>query len=98
MDRHTVIREFKSMVNEFAEGVDPRAVFKKLQTINLSRVELMIMDSAIKSMPLEHLNKTLLLSEKDYDIMLQNLTFKLVELYQTESKFTTIGTNSTGPR
>ena len=83
------------MVSEIADGQDSITVFRKLKRINLSRVELMIIDSAVKGMPLNNLDKTLLLPQHGYDTMLQNLTFKLVELYQTEPRHNTM---STGPR
>jgi len=86
MDRHIVIKEFQSMVSEVSKGINPLAVFRKLQQYNLSKVELMIIDSAIKGMPLENLYETLILSADGYNTILQNLTFKLVEVYQAEAK------------
>lgn len=85
MNRSAVIIEFKKMVNEISKNIDYRCVFKKLQQINLSRTEMMIVDSAIKNMPLDNLDKTLLLSSKSYDKTLQYLTFKLNELHQSET-------------
>lgn len=83
MNRSIVIKEFQSMVDEVSKGITPIAIFKKLQEYNLSRVELMIVDSAMKGMSLDNLDKTLLLPSHRYDTLLQNLTFKLVELYQS---------------
>ena len=85
MNRAMVIKEFQAMIDMVAKGVNPLAILTKLKGYSLNRVELMIIDSAIKGMPLEHLDQTLLLPEKGYDHLLQNLTFKLAEVYQKET-------------
>lgn len=40
----------------------------------LSRIELMILDSAYKNMPLDNLHKTLILKQNRYLEMIQNVT------------------------
>lgn len=86
MQKEIMIKEFKAMVDEVSTGINPILIFKKLKKYNLSRIELMIVDSAIKDMPLENLYKTLLISESDYNEMIKNLTFKLIDLYHNESQ------------
>lgn len=85
MSNNRTILEFKAMVKEVATGINPLLVFKKLKKYNVSRTELMIVDSAMKDMPLENLHKTLILPKNGYETMLQNLTFKLIEMHQTET-------------
>jgi len=80
MTRDSILREFAAMINEM-KGINPAILFKKLARYNLQRVELMIMDSAIKGMALDTLDKTLLLTEENYIIALQKLTLVLVDLY-----------------
>lgn len=94
MKRNEVIREFNSMLEEIG-GRDPAALFKRLRRYDLTKVELMIVDSAIKGMRLETLDRTLLLTEDNYLDSLQKLTATFIDMYHTETKK---GTNSSGPR
>jgi len=92
---YSIIKEFSAMIDEINSILSPAKAFKKLIKYNLSRVELMIIDSAIKGLSIENIDKTLLLTKDNYLLMLQNLTGILVELYYRETHSTT---SSTGCR
>lgn len=83
--KQTLLIDFQAMVDEIAKGVNPSLVFYKLKNLQLSRVELMIIDSAIKHVPLEYLYNTLLLSEAEYYQMIHNVTNRLIELFISET-------------
>lgn len=52
-------------------------LFNELRAVNCPRVALMIIDSAIKGMPLDTLHDTLLIRSDRYDLELQNATTAL---------------------
>jgi len=69
---------FIELVKEKSIGYkSPIDFFIKLRTQNYSRLELMIIDSAIKKMLLENLHNTLLLTEEKYNIILDKISDKL---------------------
>ena len=75
----------KNLLNKFKKATldkskafkSPVEFFLKLRDKDFSRLELMILDSAIKNMPLERLYNTLLLSEESYYKIIEELTKKL---------------------
>ena len=64
------ITEHKSVIEFF--------LFLKKQSY--TRLEMMIIDSVIKKMPLENLHNTLLLTQSDYTELIKSLTKKLKSL------------------
>lgn len=75
----------KKLVDNIIELVDiksrgfksPVDFFNKLREYDYSRLELMIIDSAIKKMPMGRLHNTLLLSEEKFLTMVENIIEKL---------------------
>lgn len=84
MHKDKIIKEFESILEEL-ELTDPVQLFQKLKRYNLSRVELMIIDSSIKGMALHSLHNTLLLTETAYLEALQNLTLNILKLWHKET-------------
>ncbi len=81
MDRTLSIAAFNNIVKRVNETEKyPLILFQKLKQQGLSRVELMIVDSAIKNMSLETLDKTLLLLPEEYSNILQKLTVSLTNI------------------
>ena len=73
-----LINKFKdSVVNKSKNYKSPLDFFMKLRGDQFNRLELMIMDSTLKNMPLENLYKTLLLTEEKYIEILQEIINKL---------------------
>lgn len=70
----SVLKREVSRVNK--KYSSPLEFFKEIQG-TFDRVELMIIDSAIKNMPLHNLDKTLLLLHSDYVRMLHSIALTL---------------------
>ena len=65
---------------------DTYDLFKALKSNGFSKLELMVMDSAVKGMPLENLDKTLLIIPDEYDKLIEEATSKMIEMIQNEPK------------
>lgn len=65
------------LVEEKSKGMKPLDFFMNLRDNDFSRLELMILDSAIKKMPMQNLYNTLLLPEEHYykiiDLIIEKL-------------------------
>jgi len=78
MNQPKIIKEFKTQVNITSKkSKNLIELFTQLATQGFTRLELMIIDSTIKNIPLETLYITLLLSQNKYYNTLQNLTTKI---------------------
>ena len=75
--KEIILKEFKSMVKTIATGKTVSELFTILKKLDISKLELMMIDSAIKYSRLETLYITLLLKEDIYYEMIQSLTYKL---------------------
>lgn len=76
-----IIADFNKMVELVSIGKTISQFFHILRTNNLSRLELMIIDSSIKGMSMTNLSKTLLLSDENYINILKELTAKLLDIH-----------------
>ena len=76
--KNKTLQKFKEAVikknKEFKTSIE---FFIYLRELNCSRVELMIVDSAIKNMPMENLVNTLLLTQEIYLKIIYNIKNKL---------------------
>ena len=78
MNQTKIINNFNKAVKRVSKKFkNPLDMFALLTSYCYSRLELMIIDSSYKNMPLETLYNTLLLPKDSYIKMLQNLTSKL---------------------
>jgi len=78
MNQPKIIKEFKTQVNITSKkSKNLIELFTQLATQGFTRLELMIIDSTIKNIPLETLYITLLLFQNTYYNTLQNLTTKI---------------------
>lgn len=79
--------KLKEVVNKKSKGFkNPIELFASLrQTMKFSRLELMIIDSTIKGMPLDSLHNTLLLTETSYDRIVLEIIDKLTTKIRTIS-------------
>ena len=79
-----IIKIFKKTVEEKRKNYSsPLQMILDVRS-RLTRIELMILDSAIKNMPLENLHKTLLLKQEIYFEILQNVTHVLKTIKNTD--------------
>lgn len=69
-----IVQNFKKQLDRVTKKKTPQEIFLKLKAYHLSRVELMIVDSGIKKLPIEHIPETLLLRQEMFHEMLQNIT------------------------
>ena len=69
--------KLQKLVDSKKEGISPIDFFIQLSDKDFSRLELMILDSAIKKMPMSNLYNTLLLLENTYLKIIDNLIEKL---------------------
>jgi hypothetical protein len=69
--------KLQKLVDSKKEGISPIDFFIRLSDKDFSRLELMILDSAIKKMPMSNLYNTLLLLEDTYLKIIDNLIEKL---------------------
>lgn len=72
-----IINNFEKTLNELFQISHPYTLIPQLKKHGLDRVQLMILDSAIKGMPLENIWKTLLILEHKYYEMLKDATDKI---------------------
>lgn len=78
MNHEKTIKLFKIEVKKLSKKYKTILDFySKLPILGYSRLEIMIIDSAIKNMPFENLHNTLLLKQDLFITMLQNLTKKI---------------------
>lgn len=77
--QHQNLEKLKEIVNKKSKGFkNPIELFAYLrQTNQFSRLDLMIIDSAYKGMPLNTLHNTLLLTEATYDRIVVDIINKL---------------------
>jgi len=66
--------KIKESINKYKTPID---FFMDLKTKSYSRIELMIIDSAIKNIPFNTLHNTLLLKENKFIELIQNINIKL---------------------
>jgi len=59
--------------------------FKCLRALNFNKLKLLIIDSAIKDMPMENLHKTLLLKQDEYVSLLQTISKEIETLYENNT-------------
>jgi hypothetical protein len=59
----------------------PAEFFISLKNSSFTRLELMIIDSALKKMPLDNLHKTLLLPEQRFYVLIEDIIKKLETNY-----------------
>lgn len=72
------IQNFKKEIKRILKKKTPQEVFLKIkESTNLTRVDLMIIDSGIKNLPVEHIPETLLIRQEVFHEMLQNITTTL---------------------
>lgn len=74
------VQKFRKEIDKILKNYTPQEIFRDIRPLNLSRTQLMILDSAIKKMPMEHIPETLLLRHEVFYSMLQNLTLALKTL------------------
>jgi hypothetical protein len=72
-----IIDELQQALAKAVIGRTQQELFVELKKHNCSRVGMMIIDSAIKRMPLEHLDNTLLLTKEQFQLQLQYATLSL---------------------
>lgn len=71
------LKELIKLVESKMSGKSPIDFFLKLREGDFSRLELMILDSAVKKMPMENLYNTLLLPKSTYQKIVSDLIDKL---------------------
>lgn len=71
------LKELVKLVESKMSGKSPIDFFLKLREGDFSRLELMILDSAVKKMPMENLYNTLLLPKSTYQKIVIDLIDKL---------------------
>jgi hypothetical protein len=73
--------EFQKVIDKISRGFgcNPHKLFQILKKIGFGRIELMIVDSALKGMPLDNLWHTLLILEQDYHDTIYSMTLALVD-------------------
>jgi hypothetical protein len=76
---HKNLEKLNKIINKKSKGFKTQIeLFASLhQTGLFSRLELMIVDSIVKGMPLDNLNKTLLLTENSYIKIIDSIINKL---------------------
>lgn len=72
---------FLDAINLASRNTTSIGFISKLNDLGLSKLEIMIVDSAIKNMPLDNLYKTLLLKQDDYYKLIENATIKIINSY-----------------
>lgn len=77
MTESEIFDNFKIILIEKFKGKQLIEFLQYLMLKNFSRIEIMIIDSAIKNIPLESLDKCLLLLHNKYINIIQELTEKL---------------------
>jgi len=78
--RKALVRELEQLVKL---AKDLNLSLASLSSSNLTKLELMILDSAFKGLPLEKADNTLLILPNIYDEMLQKLIVVIVLLIQS---------------
>ena len=82
------IFEIKKLIRKITEifynSVD---LFQALNRYGLTKVELMVVDSAIKGMNLERLDKTLLIIPERYDQLLEKMICIFIKLLQNKTEY-----------
>lgn len=87
-ERLIYIYEIKKLIKKITEifynSID---LFHVLAKYNLEKVDLMVIDSALKGMNLERLDRTLLIIPERYNQLLKKLIYIFIELLQNETDY-----------
>lgn len=79
-----IVNDFKDIVAKISIGRTSQQVFLELRNQGASRVGVMLVDSAMKSMPIEPLKNTLLLRNEKFQEELQNTTKLLQKIFDSQ--------------
>jgi len=72
-----LIKNLKKYRDKFKSNI---ALFIELKRHPFSRIDLMILDSILKGMPLTNLHNTLLLPKDNFDLIIKDLDLKIKNL------------------
>jgi len=80
--REILFAAFREVIIEFSNGTTIGRLFAKLKTGRLDKLQIMIVDSALKEIPLETLWKTLLIPEQKYYSMIEDAIVKMTNMIE----------------
>lgn len=85
MDKEELLFEaFRKAIDLASRNTTPIGFMAKLRDAGFTKLELMIVDSAVKAMPLRELWKTLILSRYDYLQLIETSTVKLLNITEDD--------------
>mgnify|MGYP001443250578 CR=1 FL=1 len=88
--RMIYIYELKKLIRKIAQiFISSDNVFRILSNFNLDKIDLMIVDSALKGMQLDRLDKTLLIIPDKYDEILGKLIIVFINMLQNKTIYIT---------
>lgn len=76
---------FNQAIEHISKNKTAQGLFAQLRQAGFNKMELMVIDSGVKKMPLDDLWRTLLLSRREYLRLLEGATVKLVNLVYSET-------------